>query len=346
MLYYTLSILVSIFSALIAKKLKIPAYILVGGILGVSIFNIFTEMAYSPEFNKFFLQVVSGSYIGSTINKDDLKNLKYIIKPTIIMIIGMGMVNIFMGSIIHVVTDIDYLTLLLSTIPGGVTETVLVAQAMNAQVSIVAIMQLFRSVISIIIFPIVIKKIIDKKEISSESCSLKVEQKEISPKNLFLTLSVGSLGGIFSYFFQFIPAATLIFSLLFVTLLNIKYQNAVVSKNFKKMAQVATGVFVGAKVNMATISALNTIFIPVTLMLLGYLVFHILLALFISSVTKVEKDVMLFSCIPAGASDIALIASSFNCDNPYISIFQIIRLITCILIYPYFDFFIASIIFI
>ncbi len=341
MIYFLISIIISLSSAMIAKKLKVPAYLLVGGILGVSIFNVLTNKAYSPGFNKFFLQVVSGSYIGTTINKNELKNFKYILFPSIIMVVGMSIVNIFMGGLIHVLTKKDLLSLLLSTIPGGVTETVLVAQSMNADISIVTVMQLFRSVVSIIIFPIVINLLIKNNKEIKDKPVIKKNEENKSNKNLILTLFIGCIGGLFSYLLPFVPAAQMVFSLLFVSIFNLITNKATVNINFKKMAQIATGVFVGSKMTLETIISLKTIFLPVLLMLLGYLIFHILLALFISKISKIDKDVMLFSCIPAGASDIALIASSFNCDNPYISIFQIIRLISCILIYPYVDLFIA-----
>ncbi|MBN2618973.1 MAG: AbrB family transcriptional regulator [Spirochaetales bacterium] len=343
MIYFLISILISVLSALIAKKLKIPAYLLVGGILGVAIFNIFTNKAYSPGFNKFFLQVVSGSFIGSTINSKELKNLKYIVYPSVFMIIGMSIVNIFMGSLIHLLTKIDYLTLLLSTIPGGVTETVLVAQAMDANISIVAVMQLFRSVVSLIIFPIVINWIIQKDNNCRVEVKTNIEEKK--EKNLIITLIIGCIGGLFGYLFSFVPASQMVFSLIFVSIFNLFTDKATVSLDFKKMAQISTGVFVGSKVSLDTVKYLHNIFIPVVLMLLGYLVFHILLALLISKITKIDKDIMLFSCIPAGASDIALIAASFNCNSPYIAIFQIARLISCILIYPYIDLFISTLFF-
>ncbi len=343
MIYFIISISISIISALIAKKIKIPAYLLVGGILGVAIFNIITNKAYSPEFNKFFLQVISGSFIGTTINSKELKNLKYIIIPAILMVIGMSSVNIFMGSLIYLLTKFDYLTMLLSTIPGGVTETVMVAQAMDANVSIVAVMQLFRSVGSLIIFPLVIN-ILLKKDRQVIKIDQKVNQK-VDNKYLFVTLIVGSIGGLFGYFLSFIPASQMVLSFIFVSIFNLITKNAVISVNLKKMAQISTGVFVGSKVTLETVLYLENIFIPVILMLLGYLIFHIILALLISFVTNIERDVMLFSCIPAGASDIALIAASFNCNSPYIAIFQIIRLISCILIYPYLDLFIYSLFF-
>lgn len=334
MFYFIITILISLLSGLVAKKLKFPSPLLVGGIIGVSIFNILTSHATSTEFNKFFLQVISGSFIGSTLGKNEILDMKRIILPSIVMIVGMMIVNIFVGTLIYFVSPMDYLTALLSTVPGGVTETTLMAESMGAVVSSVAMMQLVRSIGSLIFFPILIGFILKKQELPIIIEGHIVKESPNKVRRVFFTLTIGTIGGLCGYLFPSVPASQMVFSLIFVSLFNIFVFKCEVPLPYKRAAQVATGTFVGAKVTMDTISSMNEILFPLVMLMLGYLIFHTLLALFISKHFKLNKGVMLFSCIPAGASDVALIASDYNCNSSYIAIFQIIRLISCIIVFP------------
>lgn len=337
MIFFIISFLVSLLSGLIAKRLKFPAPLLVGGIIGVSIFNIISSKAYSPSFNKFFLQVISGSYIGTTLGRKELKNIKQIALPSVFLVFGMLCVNIFMGTLIFLLSKIDYLSSLLSTVPGGVTETTLMAESMNANVSDVALMQLVRSIGSLIFFPMFINLMLKKSE-SSINPKIKIQCEEIGDYyylRVLLTFIIGTFGGLIGYLFPKIPASQMVFSLLLVSAFNILFFKAEVPIKFKKTAQILTGVFVGTKVTYDTILNLHILLLPAILMMLGYIIFHSMLALFISRVFKMDKATMLFSSIPAGASDIALIASDFECHSPYIAIFQIIRLISCIVVFPF-----------
>jgi uncharacterized membrane protein AbrB (regulator of aidB expression) len=54
----------------------------------------------------------------------------------------------------------------------------------------------------------------------------------------------------------------------------------------------------------------------------------------VSRVTGLNKGVSLFSAIPAGASDIALVASEMHYQSPAIALFQLVRLISCMTIFP------------
>lgn len=342
MLYFLITILISLLSGFIAKILRIPSPFLIGGILGVSIFNILTANATSLGFNKFFLQVISGSFIGSTLGKVELINMKAIILPSFFMIIGMMIVNVFVGTLIYFVTPMDYLTALLSSIPGGVTETTLMAESMGAVVSSVAMMQLVRSIGSLIIFPILIGLLIKNQNdniLEDNKYNKTYPRKRI---RAFLTLIIGTIGGLLGYFFPSIPASPMVFSLILVSFFNILIFECEIPVSLKRVAQIFTGTFVGTKVTVDTIIAIRFIILPLLILMISYLFFHSLLGLILSKIFKINKGVMLFSCIPAGASDIALIASDYNCKSSYIAIFQIIRLISSIIIFPVMINFVAT----
>ena len=57
-------------------KLKVPGGMMVGAIIGVSLFNVFTGIAYVPTGAKVVAQTIAGAYIGAGLEKGDVIRLK------------------------------------------------------------------------------------------------------------------------------------------------------------------------------------------------------------------------------------------------------------------------------
>lgn len=337
-------LVISIIGGYVARKLHIPAPFLVGGILAVGGYSILLRLHCHFPVVKFWVQVISGTYIGSTIDRHYLAQSRKLLFPIVFLVSGMLAVNLGMGSLIHFMSGFDLLTCLMGTIPGGVTETAVIAEQFGADVSVVALLQLCRSVFSIMLFPFVIKWLLRKhrhgleeqlhelpapagKVGSDESVRTKLPR-------LLASLSIGTIGGFLGQYVQSIPASVLVCSLLCVGVYNLSVHKAYLPMQVKRAGQVLTGVFVGTKMTYETILNLRSILLPVVMLLTGFLVFHTLLALLASRVFRMDLGTMLFSCIPAGASDVALIAGDLGCDDPGITLFQLSRLISCILLFP------------
>ena len=62
---------------------------MLGAMIGVAIFNIFSGKGFFPEELRTVVQVFSGAMIGSKVSKKDVVELKYIIVPTIILLLFM-----------------------------------------------------------------------------------------------------------------------------------------------------------------------------------------------------------------------------------------------------------------
>ena len=138
----------------IAKKLKAPAPAMIGSMIAVGITNIAFDYAYLPVVIKNFTQVITGAFIGVQIKKHDLLQLKSVYKPAILLIMILTLNTFIIGSIIHFGFNIDYTTALLSCVAGGITDISLISMDMNADSSIVAILQLVRLVVTLTCFAI------------------------------------------------------------------------------------------------------------------------------------------------------------------------------------------------
>lgn len=334
MVEFVLSLCVSFIGGFLFKKMRVPAPFLMGGIIFVGFFNIFFEIAFCPKWMNLVLQVLSGLVIGVNIRSDYLKQLKKILLPMVFILFGLLLNNLFVGTVLFFTTRLDLATSLISSIPGGITESALAATQFGADVPTVAIMQLSRLVGSLLVFPLIIKYLTRNEKALNEGIEKEIEVKQFSTSDFLLSLLVATLCGAIGYFIPGLPTPLLVCSIIGVAFFNIKTSKAVCPKNFKKMVQVLAGLYVGVRISMDTVIGLKTLIIPVCILLLGYFVVHTSIGLLTSRIFHQDRGKMLFCTIPAGASDIALVASDMGYNSPDIAVFQMVRLLSCIIIFP------------
>lgn len=154
---FFITILVGMLGAGIGLKLKVPAGAMIGSLFSVAVFNILTDSAYLPESYKIITQISTGTFIGAKITFDDIKGLKKVFFPAFLMVVLMGVFNIFMGMLIHYLTSIDIVTALFATAPGGIADMTIISYDFGADSSKVAVLQLIRLISVVTIIPVIIK---------------------------------------------------------------------------------------------------------------------------------------------------------------------------------------------
>ena len=93
-IWMAVTLLVAVAGGLLFKRLKMPAPYVVGAMLAVALFNIFTDLAFFPRIIKVGVQSIAGAYIGSGIGRSDLRNLRGVILPALLIMPCMLVVNI------------------------------------------------------------------------------------------------------------------------------------------------------------------------------------------------------------------------------------------------------------
>ena len=138
----------------------IPAGALTGAVVFVGALKVKgVELRVPPE-AAIIAQVVIGSVIGVSMNRQSVKELGAVIVPAAIIGLSMILIGLLLGIIIHKVWKIDIDTALLSTSPGGMTEMSLMAADLGADASAVAAVHLFRVLAVIIMYPLLLKLLI------------------------------------------------------------------------------------------------------------------------------------------------------------------------------------------
>lgn len=362
-----LTLIIGLAGGIIALRLKVPAGAMVGAMLAIAIFNIITGAAYFPQNIRLITQMAAGAFIGARVKHKDIKDLRLVIKPAILMVSGMIILDLIIGYIMYKVTDIDLVTSLFACAPGGIVDMSIVSSDLGADSSKVAILQLVRLMSVMMLLPTLLKivtsKVSNKSEVnknvdenlcisSTEGADLDGNSKENKKAtinsnkknkyiNLLLTAFVSFAGGITGYLLK-VPAGAMTFSMVAVATLNISYNRAYMPLNIRRLTQVFAGILIGARMTYGDLIALKSVLIPAVVLLIGIIAVNLFLGFFISKVSEIDIVTSLFASAPGGMSDMALIAEDLGADSPKVAILQLARYVCVIAFYPIIIKFITS----
>lgn len=354
-----IAIMVALAGGLLLKRIKFPAGLMVGAMLAAGILNIFTGIVSVPASLKFFVQVIAGAYVGMAMDKEKVKQLKAIIKPAIVMVLGLLFINISLGVLVYFMTDMDLMTSLFSTVPGGMTDVSIISQDMGADTARTAVFQLARLIGVVTFFPLIIKAVnkkinkdkflIDNNEEAAGIVEIEEDKKDAKDKRgyvkttmnieakkvreVVLTLIIAFVSGAIGKW-SGVPAGAMLFSLIAVTILKLVTDKGDVPVILKQSAQVFAGAFIGGSITLEVILGLRFVVLPIIVVLILYTVLCMSLGYLISKLFKIDLITALFACTPAGASDMALIASDIGATGSQVALFQVTRLISVIAFFP------------
>ena len=159
-----LTVMVAVIGAFIATKLKWPAAPMIGALLGVSLFNVVTQVAVIPVEFKILTQMIAGIFIGCRISRSDLLQLKKMMKSIVIVLFILMGCCLLMGYGIYLISDVNLPTGLLATAPGGLVDITLISEDLGANSATVSVFQITRLFSVLSLCPLLLKNIISKKE--------------------------------------------------------------------------------------------------------------------------------------------------------------------------------------
>ncbi|WPC41241.1 AbrB family transcriptional regulator [Clostridium sp. JS66] len=352
MINLIMTLIVAILGGTIALRLKIPAGAMVGSMVVVAVFSVITGHAFIPQNIKIITQICAGAYIGDSIKRKDVLEMKLIIKPAILMVVSMITLDLFMGYVMFRVTRIDLITALFSTAPAGIVDMSLISDDFGADTSKVVVLHLIRLVTVLIVFPPMMNFIAksfkneDKNaldEIASSVDEANLQRKSNRAKNkstlkeksinLLITTVLALATGLIGYILK-IPAGTMTFSMAAVGALNVIFDKGFMPLNLRRLTQMFAGALIGSRVTYGDIVQLKSILIPAFILLIGIISVNLFIGFLINKTSGLELITSLLASAPGGLSDMALIAKDLGGDAPKIAILHTVRVVTVIGIFP------------
>ena len=329
-----LTVLIAFIGGYTLQKLRVPGGMMLGSVIMVAIFNVNTQIIIMPIEFRIIAQTIAGAYIGMTVKKENLPRMKYMIRPTITLLSGLFVTNFIVGILIFIVSPLDILTSFLAGVPGGVSDTPLIAADLGADATKVTVLQFVRLISGISMVPLLVKY--DSKEIVRTEKQPKLILKRpssIKNRKLWVSLILAFLGGTLGRMIG-VPAGTLIFAMLTIIILKIVSYEVSFPIWFKRMAQLFSGAYIGSRFGYQDFMELKYLLIPALILVTLNMLSCFIMGNILSKKYSLPLSQAILSSSPAGASDMALIASDLGVSGSDVAIIQILRLIGAIAIFP------------
>jgi membrane AbrB-like protein len=325
---------------LAAFRLKIPAGLIIGSLVGVAALQIFTGAAALPANAKLFTQIVAGLFIGKNIRRQDFAVLRPIAKYAFITVAGVIAFSLAMGFVLYLFSGYDLVTSLFCAAPGGIIDMTLAAHDLGGDAAVVSLHQLFRFIGVVALIPAILSKNAAKpqKPCCGQPQSVRLPGKEDWPADkkrrwALLTFGAATAGGLIGRL-SGIPAGAIIFSLFGAAALNIGSGSAYMPIWAKRVAQLLAGALIGSGITLETLISLRSAILTTTMVLAGFLTMNLALGFLLHRISGIDLMTSFFSCCPGGLSDIVLIADDFGVDMPKLTVIQVLRCVCVLGLYP------------
>ncbi|HSP48417.1 MAG TPA: AbrB family transcriptional regulator, partial [Clostridiaceae bacterium] len=145
-------------------------------------------------------------------------------------------------------------------------------------------------------------------------------------KNLLLALSVAMFSGLAGSALG-IPAGALLLSMVSVVGLKMIPLAVTMPIWFKRAAQLFSGAYIGSQFGMSDVLELRFLLIPAIILVTGNILACFIIGYLIHSRFRMSLQQAMLSSSPAGASDMALIASDLGISGADVAIIQVLRLV-------------------
>lgn len=326
--------LVALGGGLLLTRLKAPGGALVGSMLAVVLFFLLAriQITYYP-FLRIVAQVLSGMVIGLGFSRSNLAMLKEMVKPLLVLLASMVVVNITFAFIMYGVTPFDLNTALFATGLGGVADLALIAIDFNADMEVVALLQLSRLVTVVLLFPPIIKALLGIKGDSVKVSPLARGVKRPLLGRFTITVVVAFLGGGLFYLLK-VPAGPILGAIFATALLNIFTKWGGAPSFMRSFAQILVGVYIGSNLTVETLLELQRLFIPYLIMVAEIFTMAYFGAFLFTKLFAFDWPTALFCAAPGGIQVMGLIGEEYGIDGPKIVVMHTMRIFGTLLFLP------------
>lgn len=131
----------------------VPAGALLFSLIGVAVLNLTTDATHMPMSIKRMAQVLAGSLVGSTVTPETISHLGTLVGPLVIMFAMYMLLNFLFSLIASRTGMLDMRSALFASSPGGASDMALIAADLGADLTKIAVLQIFRAAYAAGIMP-------------------------------------------------------------------------------------------------------------------------------------------------------------------------------------------------
>ncbi len=144
----------------VLRRLRFPVPSLLGALAVIGTLRALDlPVPDSPEYLYPAVQVLLGIYIGTQVGRDTARQIKSLVLPATLIGVWALLLVFAFGWVLGRVTWLDTHTAVLSSSVGGLPEMIILSMAVGADVAVVTVVQMFRMLMTIGVFPLLFQKL-------------------------------------------------------------------------------------------------------------------------------------------------------------------------------------------
>ena len=140
----------------LGKAIGVPAGAITCSMFACAVYNILSDRAYMPLRLRQFIQLFAGALIGCTVGREQVMQMLRLYKVVLLAVLGFILLDLVAAWIINRRTEMDIITALFSSAPGGLTDMALIAEDMGADSVKIAGMHTLRLIGVVMLYPSII----------------------------------------------------------------------------------------------------------------------------------------------------------------------------------------------
>jgi len=337
-----LFLLIALSSSYLFYRLRVPAGSIIGPIFIFAAVQFLNFNPALPGLAKTVLYSIFGAFFATKIASILNTRIKPLLIPVGMTILWYLGLTVFSNTVLRSISGIHAPEAFISVIPGGIAEMNILALSYQADVSIINSFHLARLFTIIIAVPAFIKAVFSVEQGATRAETRAVTkapffQKEASPRIYLRSLpifAVGALGSL-SFLALHIPAGSLMGSLVFVVIFELLFKRTdLLPHNLYTVTLSLLGGIIGSSINIETFGMLSRVLTPVLVITAITVSSAFLLAFLLHALLKKSYLASLLGVMPGGLAVMLSLAESTSEDIFYVTVLQIIRLLTAVLIIP------------
>ncbi|MEG1657590.1 MAG: AbrB family transcriptional regulator [Oscillibacter sp.] len=313
----------------------VPAGMLIGAVLAAAVLTAGFHVGYLPEPMKNIAQVIAGTFIGCSAQREDLRQLRLFYKPVIVITLSLLLVNLSIGFLLFFSGYSDLLTCLVCAIPGGISDVTLIAVDFGADASKVLVVHFCRLVVGLVLFPLILQRFTPPLPESAAPAAppAAVADRRRNTVHLLLALALAS-GSAWVGLQLHIPAAAILCSLLSTFVLHLSGFTLHFPDWLRRAAQVLSGAYIGCLLDPSLFGNLPAVFWAIVITIAVLLTNATLFGKLLEKWFHIPLREGMLMLTPAGASDMALISADIGVNSPRLILVQIYRLLIATAVFP------------
>lgn len=333
----SLALLLTVLGWYVASRLNLPAAAIIGPMLltGAAACLGLLQVSF-PVWSLVMVQASIGAFLGLTVDRPTLTRLGTMLRPVTLATVWIVLSALLIGFLVAYLTPLDLSTALLGTAPGGIAEMTAMSLSFQADMALVATLQLVRLVSTNVSIPFVVRRRVGR--VTTPAHSAPTPSPANGPTGRLIpwpvSLLLGLAGG-FLFTGLGVPAGSVIGAMIVVAALQVARGNLEPPPEWLRIAaQAGIGLSVGATFSSQTLIELRQAFLIVIVATVATITSGLALAQLFHRWLRWDMPTALLACAPGGLTQMAIIADELGAQPFIVSLFQMSRVLTVILILP------------